>query len=419
MPSTASAGAASPARKPLTSVLIKPAGPDCNMACTYCFYLGKSQLFPQTAIHRMDDRILRETIRQVMREGENQVAFGWQGGEPTLMGRQFFERAVQYQMRYGRPGQIVGNGLQTNGALIDKDWARFLREASFLVGLSLDGPQHIHDRYRRLAGNQSSWERVVRARDFLLEAGAEVNALIVVNDYSVQFPAEIYEFHKASGLLHMQFIPCVETDPLDPNRAAPFSADADAYGRFLCELFDLWMADFRHGKPTTHIRWFDSVFYTYVGLEPPDCTLLEECGVYVVVEHNGDVFSCDFFVDPRWYLGNVLEGRIVDFLNSQRQQEFGRVKKSLPAECLTCRWLPHCRGGCPKDRLRDPRDQGRDHFCRAYKKFFQHADRRLRQLADDWLKEQQKAQRQKLKVERNDPCPCGSGRKYKYCCGRV
>lgn len=403
--------------KPLNSVLIKPAGPDCNMACTYCFYLEKAGLFPTVKVHRMEDRVLRETVRQVMRNGAQQVSFGWQGGEPTLMGRQFFQRAVQYQIRYGRPGQVVGNGLQTNGILIDENWARFLADARFLVGLSLDGPQHVHDRYRSLVGGQPSWERVVRARDVMLNAGVEVNALIVVNDYSVRFPREIYEFHKSNGLVHMQFIPCVETDPSDPSRAAPFSVSPEAYGRFLCELFDLWWADFRNGKPTTFIRWFDSLFYTYVGLPAPECTLLEECGVYVVVEHNGDVFSCDFFVEPRWHLGNVLEHSLADLLNSERQRQFGEIKRQLPRECAACRWLNHCWGGCPKDRQRDPRDRGSNHFCLSYKMFFEHADKRFRDLARRWQAEQEAAQSRRHKVGRNDPCPCGSGLKYKHCCG--
>ncbi|MDZ7374599.1 MAG: SPASM domain-containing protein, partial [candidate division KSB1 bacterium] len=295
---------------------------------------------------------------------------------------------------------------------------RFLAEANFLVGLSLDGPPHVHDRYRRLAGGQSSWERVVRARDLLLEAGVEVNALIVVNEYSVRFASEIYEFHKSSGLIHMQFIPCVETDPRDPTRAAPYSVEAEAYGRFLCEIFDLWISDFRHGKPTTFVRWFDSLFYTYVGLGAPECTLLEECGSYLVIEHNGDVFSCDFFVEPRWRLGNVLEGKLVDLLNSPRQQEFGLRKRHLPSECTSCRWLPHCQGGCPKDRTRDPRDGGLDHFCRSYRMFFEHAHPRLRALAKQWLAERSGDLGPKRQIGRNDPCPCGSGLKYKYCCGK-
>ena len=415
-------------RKPLNSVLIKPAGPDCNMACTYCFYLEKAALFPTTPVHRMTDEILRATVRQVMQQGEDNVSFGWQGGEPTLMGLEFFEKAVNYQARYGRPGQVVGNGLQTNGILINRDWARFLHDARFLVGLSIDGPQHVHDHYRRMRGGQPSWETVARARDLMLEEGVEVNALTVVSDYSARFAREIYEYHKRNGLRYMQFIPCVEPDPRDPSRAAPFSVSAEAYGRFLIEVFDLWKADFRYGQPTTFVRWFDSLFFTYVGLPPPECTLLRECGVYVVIEHNGDVYSCDFFVEPRWKLGNVLQDRLIDLLNSERQLEFGRVKMDLPEECRSCPWLQHCWGGCPKDRQRDPRDHGVNHFCKSYKMFFEHADRHFRRLAEEWM-QQQRASAQhtepppkkisvKTRVGRNDPCPCGSGKKYKNCCGR-
>jgi uncharacterized protein len=179
----------------------------------------------------------------------------------------------------------------------------------------------------------------------------------------------------------------VETNPRNPAEAAPFSVSPEAYGEFLKKIFDLWWADFRNGKPTTFVRYFDSVFFNYVGMEPPDCELKRACGVYVVVEHNGDVFSCDFFVEPRWKLGNVMEDQLSALLNSDRQFNFGQVKTVLPKECLTCRWLPFCWGGCPKDRLRDPRDKGSNHFCQSYKMFFEHADQRLRKLAENWLRQ--------------------------------
>jgi uncharacterized protein len=220
----------------------------------------------------------------------------------------------------------------------------------------------------------------------MLDEGVEVNALVVVNDYSVQFPQEIYEFHKGLGFDHMQFIPCVETDPADTSRAAPFSAPAEGYGRFLNKLFDLWLADFQDGRPTTSIRFFDSVFYRYVDRDPPECDLRAECGNYVVVEHNGDVYACDFFVEKGWKLGNVMEGKLIHMLNSARQNEFGRIKADLPEACPACEWLRICRGGCTKDRLRDPRDRGHNHFCQAYKTFFAHADARMRKLAADWKK---------------------------------
>ncbi len=405
----------------LSSVLIKPAGPDCNLGCEYCFYLKTSELFSDTPVHRMSEEVLKATVRQVMQQGGPSVNFGWQGGEPTLMGLDFFKQAVELQKRYGRTGQTVGNGLQTNGILIDRSWAEFLRDAEFLVGLSLDGPEHIHDRYRRTRNDKGTWAQVTAARDCMLEVGTQVNALVVVNDYSVQYPAEIYDYHKKNGLPFMQFIPCVEPDPVHRGAVAPFSVSGEAFGAFLCELFDLWISDFRYGQPTTSIRYFDSLFYHYVNLTPPECTLLKECGVYVVVEHNGNVYPCDFFVESPWHLGNVMTDSLTELLNSDKQNRFAAVKTRLPDECSTCDWLELCWGGCPKDRQNDPGDQGSNHFCTAYKMFFEHSDGKFKILAQDWLRERGRASTPDIDtthVGRNDPCPCNSGKKYKQCCGR-
>jgi uncharacterized protein len=413
--------------KQLDSVLVKPAGPDCNMACRYCFYLEKERFFPETPVHRMSTPVLEALVRQVMTQGGQSVSFGWQGGEPTLMGVDFFKQAIEFEKKYGRDGQVVGNGLQTNGLLIDDDWCRLLRESKFLVGLSLDGPEHVHDHYRRTRGGQPTWQRVVDAARRMLDSGVEVNALVVLNDHSACFPHEIYDFLKESGLPYMQFIPCLEPDPDDPARVAPFSVSPEQFGAFLCEVFDRWLGDFRDRQPTTFIRWFDSIFATYVGQRPPECTLFTECGNYVVVEHNGDVFSCDFFVEDQWKLGNVRDGNLLDMLNSPLQARFGRRKSALPSACQACQWLTHCRGGCPRERRGHSSGARLSYFCEAYQAFFAHADGRLRQLADAWLAEQRRpavlpplpAEHARLPsgVGRNDPCPCGSGRKYKRCCG--
>ena len=358
-------------RKKLTSLLIKPVGPDCNLHCHYCFYRKKSELFPNRRHHRMDMEILEETIRQAMSQSSSEIYFGWQGGEPTLMGLDFFKQAVYFQQKYGTH-HSVSNGFQTNGLLLSPDWARFFRTYSFLVGLSLDGPKPVHDRYRRHSHGQGSWAKVVEAAKLLLESGVATNALVVVNDYSVRFPEEIYEFLKNMGFTYLQFIPCLEPDEANPGKPASFSVPAEQYGDFLLRLFALWKADFIDGRPSIYLRNFESLLFAFAGLTPPDCTLHKECGDYVVVEHSGEVFSCDFYVQPEWKLGEVKEKRLVDMLNSARQRKFGQRKSVLPDECKKCKWLLYCRGGCPKERGYQPEPE-KSYFCRSYQRFLQQA----------------------------------------------
>jgi uncharacterized protein len=409
-------------------VLVKPAGPDCNLGCTYCFYSGKQQMFGG-APHRMSDDLLERLVRQALEAAGPEIAFCWQGGEPTLMGVEFFEHATALQRRHGARRRVL-NSLQTNGLALDRRWARFLAENGFLVGLSIDGPEHVHDRYRHARDGAGTFARARDRAKLLLDSGVEVNALAVVTNDSVEHAAEIYGFFKELGLRHMQFVPAVERHPDDPARPASFSCPPEPYGAFLAELFDLWLADFSGSEPTTSVRLFDSVFYSYVGLEPPECSLLAECGNYLVVEHDGSVFPCDFFVEPGWRLGNLRADRLVDLLDSERQARFGAIKSALPRECRDCRWLRHCRGGCPKDRLARGNGARHNHLCAGLKVFFEHADERLRGLADWWQSSRPElaegARRAQLarssggpgKVGRNDPCPCGSGRKYKKCCLR-
>ncbi len=372
-----------PRRKQLVSLLIKPAGPDCNLDCSYCFYLVKEKLFGPGA-HRMSLETLEAIIRQAMEEGGPQITFAWQGGEPTLMGLPWFQKAIEFQERYGA-GKTVGNGLQTNGVLLDSTWARFLHERRFLVGLSIDGPAHVHDRYRIRRGGKASFGAVAEKARLLIDEGVETNALSVVTDYSAEYPEETYASLKELGFRFMQFIPCVERSAHDPSKLAPYSVSADAYGRFLVRIFDLWLDDFVDGAPTTSVRYFDSVFHKYVGHSAPECTLGRTCGTYLVVEYNGDVYSCDFYVEPRWRLGNVATAGFSVMLNSELQTRFGEWKADLPAKCRSCRWLGNCRGGCTKER--NPHGADPSHFCRAYEMFFEHADAKLVDLALRWRRQ--------------------------------
>jgi uncharacterized protein len=371
---------------------------------------------------------LEQMIHQFMTDGDTALSIGWQGGEPTLMGLDFFEKAVFFQQKYGL-GQRVGNGLMTNGLLLDRQWADFLKRYHFLVGISLDGPEAVHDHYRLTKSGHGTWHRVVKNAEMLLEQGVDTNVVTVVNDHSVKFPEDIYRFHKSLGFNFMQFIPCVETDAVNSTKAASFSVSSEAYGRFLVTLFDLWQADFSNGMATTSIRYFDSLFYTYVGRRAPECSFQPVCGNYVVVEHNGNVYSCDFFVDPEWKLGNISENRLLELLNSGKQDVFGLRKRDLHPDCRECKWRIHCHGGCTKDRIRDPSDNYRNHFCGAYQLFFEHAHEKLVQLADAWMERHasplqgvfhtsETAAGRPGKVGRNALCECGSGKKFKKCCGR-
>ncbi len=373
--------------KNLNTILIKPTSWGCNLRCDYCFYLEKEEYYPGTLPeHRMSEETLEELVKQAY-ERNDPPLFAWQGGEPTMMGLPFFRRALELQRHYAE-GRPVQNTIQTNGILIDEEWANFLRINKFLVGLSLDGKKPIHDAHRQDASGEGSWLKVQKAARLLMRKKVDVNALATVNAESVHKPEETYRFLKALGFTFMQFIPIVETDPEDPSKATDWSVDPEDYGRFLCRIFDLWVKDIdmEQLKAKISIRYFDSLLHTYLGKTPSDCTMIPECGVYLVVEHNGDVFPCDFFVKPELKLGNIHSGNLRTMLNSKKQTNFGRMKYDMVDECRTCPWLNQCHGGCLKDRYRDPRDRGRSHFCLSTKIFLEHADTKFQELANLYRK---------------------------------
>lgn len=425
---------------PLTQLLIKPSSADCNLRCVYCFYLEKGALYPQQRTHRMSNEVLREMVRQMMSRRLPQVGFSWQGGEPTLLGLDFFRRTVEYQQQFGHSGQVVANSLQTNGILINDEWSQFFAQYHFLIGLSLDGPPDVHDRYRLSANGRGSHAHALRAMRSMRKHGVEFNILAVVNDFSVRHAKRIYQYLREQDLGFLQFISCVERDP-QTGGPAPFSVSPEAYGDFLCTVFDEWVRDFRDGLPMVSERTFDGLLHTYLGEPSPTCVFMETCGDYVVVEHSGDVYSCDFFVEPSCYLGNLLERDLHLLAASPKQVAFGERKCDLPPECQSCRWLRHCHGGCPKDRQVVAATQGCNYLCPAYKRFFAHSEATFIELRDRWLAQMAPAQGSVepsspepsvtppspppavegsvgQRVGRNDPCPCGSGKKFKKCCLR-
>lgn len=330
----------------------------------------------------MSDNILEELISQGMRQSGTHVNFLWQGGEPALAGLEFYKKVVTLEKKYGH-GKIVGNGFQTNGTLLNEEWADFLKENDFLVGLSLDGPRHIHDKYRTYTNGNGSWEKVYKIAQMLVGKGVEVNAMISLTDYSSNFPKELYQFYKDLGISWMQFIPVVERDKNNSNKVASFSMKSTQFTRFLIEIFKLWYQDLSEGKQS-YLRYFDNLFYRFVDMPSPECTLEQICGSYIVVEYNGDVYSCDYFVEPTWKLGNIKESSLIEMLNSDKQEKFGKIKADISQTCLSCKWLSFCYGGCPKDRIRNPRDNGQNHFCNSFKQFLSFTEPHFRELAEQW-----------------------------------
>lgn len=353
-------------KTPLANVLVKPAGPDCNLDCSYCFYKGKSALYPGRPQHRMAEETLEELVRQVMRAGGRQLSFVWQGGEPTLAGLDFFRSAVALQQQYGR-GQVVGNGFQTNGLLLDREWARFFRRYNFLVGLSIDGPQDLHDRHRTNHVGHGSHQRAWRAVRILRRHSVALNVLVVLTRANVLHPRELYEYFVTRGISHLQFIPCAESESTG-HAVTDYSVTPEQYGAFLCELFDLWAAS----EQLVSIRLFVELLnYLFYGATP-SCQFSRSCGNYLVVEHNGDVYPCDFFVEPAWRLGNLLERPLWELIRSELFLAFRSRKIQLPPECCSCSFVRLCYGGCPRYRVVEGQLGAPSYFCSAYKRLFIH-----------------------------------------------
>jgi uncharacterized protein len=358
-------------------VLVKPAGADCNLACEYCFYRGTERYYEKRGPHRMSEETRREMVRQVLSARRAESVFSWQGGEPTLMGLEFFRGAVGDMEAFGAAGQVVGNALQTNGILIDEAWCDFLARYQFLVGLSLDGPPDLHDHYRGGPRGRSQAE-ALRAGRLMISAGVAVNILAVVTSRSRA--KEVYPYLRGEGFEHLQFIPCVERFA---GELIPASVSPGAYGDFLCQTFELWWPE----RQRARVRTFDSVVNQLLRGEVGLCEFGRRCDEYLVVEHDGSVYPCDFFVQPKWRLGNLRETELSELAESQRRQSFAAKKRQLARRCQDCPWRENCFGGCPKYRMMSRgRSDDPTWFCPSYRQFFEHARPRLRQFAEELSK---------------------------------
>ncbi len=382
-----------PARETPFTVMAKPAGPACNLACAYCFYREKSSLFPSGAATLMGPEVLESFVRQYLEcRPRGEVCFAWQGGEPTLAGLEFYRRAVELQARYAG-GRRVTNALQTNGVLIDDRWAEFLAEHRFLVGVSIDGPPQLHDRFRRDPAGGPTADRVLGAIGALRRARAEFNTLTVVNRRNSEHPLEVYAFLKEIGSTFLQFIPLVErmapgrvlagppgSGSTDGAAVAPWSVEPARYREFLCAIFDRWA---REDVGRVFVQQFEAALAAWSGRPSGLCVSDERCGTALVLEHNGDLYSCDHYVYPEFHLGSIMETPLAVLARSGIQAGFGDAKRdALPRQCRDCAVRFACNGGCPKHRFAQTRDgePGLSYLCPAYRGFHEHAGPVLRTL---------------------------------------
>ncbi len=414
--------------------MTKPRGAICNLDCKYCYFLKKEALFPGSDF-RMSDAVLEEYTRQyIVAQPQPEVSFAWQGGEPTLMGLEFFRKAVEYQAKYRKPGMRILNSLQTNAVTLDEEWCRFFREHQFLLGVSLDGPREQHDAYRIDKGGQPTFERVMRGLRLLQAQGVEYNILTTVHAANADHPLTVYRFLRDEvGARYLQFIPIVERDNesgyQEGNIVTDRSVRAKGYGDFLMAIFDEWV---RHDVGRVFVQIFDVALAAWAGERAGLCVFEETCGAALAIEHNGAVYSCDHYVEPNYFVGNIVDIPLSEIVISEPQRRFGEAKRdTLPQYCRDCEVRFVCNGGCPKNRIisTPAGEPGLNYLCAGYRAFFNHIDEPMRYMAAQlrqqrppatviaYMRDKDETLANAYQVAgRNDPCPCGSGQKYKRCC---
>ena len=391
---------ANPFAKPLY-VMLKPAGAHCNLACKYCYYLEKNKLYPTAQRHLMSDEILEQFTREYIEaQTMSQVLFTWHGGEPLLRSIDFYRKALSLQQKYAGDRRI-DNVIQTNGTLLTDEWCEFFAQNHWLVGISIDGPQPDHDHYRLTAAGKPSWKKVMQGIKLLKKHGVEWNAMAVVNADNANHPLEFYRFFKENGCQFLQFTPIVERQTRhEDGRTLASLADKDEislseasvapeqWGYFLCAIFDEWV---RKDVGKIFVEIFDCTLANWMGISPGICAYSKECGHAGVMEHNGDVYSCDHFVFPEYKLGNIRDHSLIDMLYGEQQQEFSRLKhSSLPRQCKECDMEFACHGECPKNRFMKDKygDSGLNYLCPGYYHYYQHVAPYM-----DYMKQELMAQR--------------------------
>ncbi len=409
-------------------VFAKPIGPVCNLACDYCYYVDKGSLIPKEKSFRMPEDLLETYIAQHIEASPDEIVrFSWHGGEPTLLGLDYFKRIVELQRKYKAHDVVIANGMQTNGTLLDEEWGRFLAEENLSVGLSLDGPREIHDRHRVTKNGRGSFDQTLRGYEILRRQEVSTDILCVVHAGNAEKPREVYRFFKKLEAPYITFLPLVAQGADEEEGVSVDTVRPDTWGDFLCSIFDEWT---EQDIGRIKIQIFEEAARTAFGQEHSLCIFRPICGDIPVIEHDGSFYSCDHFVDDGHLLGNLRDTKLVELLQSPRQIAFGKAKEeTLPGVCRSCEVLDMCNGECPKNRfLRAPDGgEGLNYLCAGYKRFFNHCRPWVNEVAAEWRRQQANVeqdalpspvQSEKANVPpgRNAPCPCGSGKKYKKCC---
>jgi len=371
---------------PAFHVMLKPRGAICNLACQYCYFLSKERLYPQSSF-QMEENLLENFTRQYIQAQQTpEVTFSWQGGEPTLMGLEFFKAALRFQEKYRRPGQKINNTLQTNGTNLTEDWCQFFKKNNFLIGISIDGPKNLHDAYRRDKGGKPTFARVMSGLELLKKYRVEYNALTTVHAANGSNPLDVYHFLRDEARVQfIQFIPIVERDNAtgfqEGTKVTKRSVNARQFGQFLIQIFDEWV---HQDVGQVYVQIFDVSLGAWLGQTGALCIFTPTCGMALALEHNGDLYACDHFVEPRHLLGNLQDQALIDLVSSDQQFQFGRAKlNKLPKFCLNCEVRFACHGGCPKNRfIRTPNGESRlNYLCEGYKDFFTHIDEPMKIMA--------------------------------------
>ncbi len=424
---------------PRIHVLSKPSGATCNLACSYCFFLDKELLYPNSKF-RMPEDVLENYIRQLIEtHRSNQVTVAWQGGEPTLMGVDFFRKAIEFQEKYRRPGMTFENTMQTNGTLLDDEWCRFFKQNDYLIGLSIDGPKHLHDAYRVDKGDRGTFDQVMRGLRLLQKHGVQYNLLTTVNRTNADYPLEVYRFLRdEAGTEWIQFIPVVERINPDGmnvvqvgDRVSPRTVRPEQFGRFLIQVFDEWV---HNDVGKVYVQTFEAAVRNWMRMPTSGmCVFEETCGYGLALEHNGDLYSCDHFVEPDYLLGNIEAENMLKLVDSERQYQFGQDKRdTLPKYCLECDVRFACHGECPKNRfISTPEGEpGLNYLCAGYKAFFHRIDEPVKiigtllrtnrpaaQVMDILAGEKEVLEREFILSKPDENCPCKSGLAFRDCHG--